>query len=117
VADIAETTARLERLRSAGPDPTRKPARSLSGGATAKASDPGRRPTLHLKNPPSLSAPAPAAARWKCKPCGTLFQVDESLAATEVVRCPACNARLGRAGQFRVETGDTPGVRARLVQQ
>lgn len=72
------------------------------------------RPTLHLKTRP-LPVPAPApvdvAERWKCKPCGALLEIDAALADEAVVRCPACNARLGRAEQFRA-SGDG-AVRAR----
>jgi putative FmdB family regulatory protein len=76
-------------------------------------SDTARRPTLHLKNPPARAqAPAPVI-RWKCKPCGAPFEVSESLDDDEAVRCPACNARLGRADQFRSALAQTPGVRAR----
>lgn len=74
-----------------------------------------RRPTLHLKNrPPPAPAPAPAV-RWKCKPCGQPFEVGRDLAVDAVVRCPACGARLGRAGQFWPETAQGQGVRARMA--
>jgi DNA-directed RNA polymerase subunit RPC12/RpoP len=82
--------------------------------------DPPRRPTLRLKNPPPLpptpAALAPAAApavRWKCKPCGAGFDVSPSLGDADAVRCPSCNARLGRAEQFRGDPAQVQGVRAR----
>src|SRR5437879_4728852 len=64
-----------------------------------------RRPTLHLKTPPAQADPVAAAVRWKCKPCGAPFEVSRTLQDQEVVRCPACNARLGRAEQFWTEAG------------
>jgi putative FmdB family regulatory protein len=72
-----------------------------------------RRPTLHLKNPPARTLAPAAVIRWKCKPCGAPFEVSQSLDDDEAVRCPACNARLGRADQFRSALAPTPGVRAR----
>jgi DNA-directed RNA polymerase subunit RPC12/RpoP len=80
-------------------------------------SDRPPRPILRLKNPPPAAAPAPPAAaspQWKCKPCGAAFAVDPTLADADPVRCPACNARLGRAAQFRAD-GPGEGVRARRV--
>ena len=81
-----------------------------------------QRPTLHLKfapaiAPTALSPTAPQAAgsaAWKCKPCGTGFQVDAALGDHEDVRCPSCNARLGLAGDFRQDP-PSPKVRARPV--
>ncbi len=64
------------------------------------------RPILRLKTPPA-SLPA---ERWKCRPCGASFEVAGARSVDEVVRCPACNARLGRVGQFRA---GGPTVRAR----
>jgi hypothetical protein len=76
-------------------------------------SDPPRRPILSLKNPPKPKAPPPAPSRWKCKPCGALVEVAASLADDETVRCPSCNARLGKAAQFRGEDPEQAKVRAR----
>ena len=70
------------------------------------------RPILRLKNPPPSAPRAELAVRWKCKPCGALFEVSGRLQADEVVRCPVCNARLGRAIQFRIADGS---VRARMA--
>jgi len=93
-------------------------------------SEPPRRPVLHLKSPPVLkpfvamperkatSRPAvvapPPPPRWKCKPCGAGFDVAVTLADDDAVRCPKCNARLGRAAQFRSDPPDVDHIRARL---
>jgi DNA-directed RNA polymerase subunit RPC12/RpoP len=90
-----------------------------------------RRPILHLKFPPSTPvavpgspiapvaapAPAPKAQTWKCKPCGKPFQVLSELADEEWVRCPACNARLGLAADFRGDPPNLERVRARLAAE
>jgi uncharacterized paraquat-inducible protein A len=76
-------------------------------------SEPARRPILSLKNPPKPKAPPPAPSRWKCKPCGALVEIAASMADEEAVRCPSCNARLGRVGQFRAEGPEQQKVRAR----
>ena len=89
---------------------------------------PPRRPVLHLKSPPALKplapvkqakpakppAPIAAPAPWTCKPCGAGFDVPASLADEDAVRCPKCNARLGRAAQFRSDPPDVEHVRARF---
>jgi rubrerythrin len=78
-------------------------------------SDRPARPILRLKNPPTVTPPTAAPIpQWKCKPCGAAFGVDPALDDADPVRCPACNARLGRAAQFRAE-GAGEGVRARRV--
>jgi DNA-directed RNA polymerase subunit RPC12/RpoP len=62
------------------------------------------------------ASPAKAPVwRWKCKPCGAALEIGAELADADAVRCPACNAKLGRAEQFR---GDPPDakVRARRVE-
>ena len=80
-----------------------------------------RRPILHLKFPTSapigaISVAPPARAQtWKCKPCGKPFQVLSELGDDDSVRCPACNARLGLAADFRAEPLDLDRVRARLA--
>jgi DNA-directed RNA polymerase subunit RPC12/RpoP len=68
------------------------------------------RPILHLKTLPASMRPPAPVVRWKCKPCGTPFEVSGELGDDQAVRCPSCNARLGRADQFRA--GDA-AVRAR----
>jgi hypothetical protein len=70
-----------------------------------------RRPTLSLK----LSPPKAPVWRWKCKPCGAALEIGADLADADAVRCPACNARLGRAEQFRADPPDAK-VRARRVE-
>jgi DNA-directed RNA polymerase subunit RPC12/RpoP len=85
-----------------------------------------KRPILHLKFPPSAPVAAPAvpkvpepskAQSWKCKPCGKPFQVLSELADEDSVRCPACNARLGLAADFRSEPPNLERVRARLAAE
>ena len=87
--------------------------------------DKPKRPILHLKFPPSTpiggpaapAAPPPRAMTWKCKPCGKPFQVLAELADEDSVRCPACNARLGLAADFRSEPPNLEKVRARLAAE
>jgi len=82
-----------------------------------------KRPILHLKFSPAtpiatLGAPATAPSPpqiWKCKPCGKPFQVLSELADEDSVRCPACNARLGLASDFRADPPQLERVRARLA--
>jgi DNA-directed RNA polymerase subunit RPC12/RpoP len=91
-----------------------------------------RRPILHLKlggtpsadthEPPRPKTPSdapttvPATYTWKCRPCGTAFVPPRDGPADEAVRCPACNARLGRAGDFRSEPPLLEKLRARAVK-
>lgn len=83
-------------------------------------SDPPRRPILKLKFPPPSpaapeTAPAqPGGTRWKCKPCGAVVVITGQEAAEDEVRCPACNARLGLAGDFQRADGEAK-VRARRL--
>ena len=105
--------------------------------------DKPRRPTLSLKNPPppkpvpepvaaavsvpkpsafaprprapKREVPAPIAYSWRCKPCGTGFNVPTDLAEDESVRCPACNARLGLVKDFQGDDPNLGKVRARKV--
>ncbi|MDO9337370.1 MAG: hypothetical protein Q7T61_13285 [Caulobacter sp.] len=85
-------------------------------------SDPPRRPILKLKfppaAPPSLPEPPPpaqaAGTRWKCKPCGGVVVITGQEPADQDIRCPACNARLGTAGDFQAEDGEGK-VRARRL--
>jgi DNA-directed RNA polymerase subunit RPC12/RpoP len=89
-----------------------------------------KRPTLRLKFPPPMpvtpmtpvakpAKPGVAAAvkapEWKCKPCGTAFQVPSELTDEESVRCPSCNAKLGLAKDFRDTPPNTSRLRARFV--
>jgi len=52
---------------------------------------------------------------WRCKPCGTGFNVPTDLAEDESVRCPACNARLGLLKDFSGDEPNLAKVRARKV--
>jgi DNA-directed RNA polymerase subunit RPC12/RpoP len=105
---------------------------------------PPRRPILKLKNPPPIRAPepppepaprlgsprffkparpepppAPPAPQhaWKCRPCGTGFTPAPDLAEEDFVRCPSCNARLGRAADFRADPPNVEKLRARYVKR
>lgn len=85
--------------------------------------DAPRRPILKLKFPPAAPPapepspqPAPAEAtgeRWKCKPCGGVVILTGDEPADQDIRCPACNARLGLAGDF--QAGGETRVRARRL--
>lgn len=83
-------------------------------------SDPPRRSILKLKNPPARATPPKetspqkeaAGDRWKCKPCGGVVTLTGDESSDAEIRCPACNARLGLAGDFRREDGGGK-VRAR----
>jgi len=102
--------------------------------------DKPRRPTLSLKNPPppkpvvepvvapkpaafsprpsrapKREVPAPVVYGWRCKPCGTGFNVPTDLAEDESVRCPACNARLGLLKDFSGDEPNLAKVRARKL--
>ena len=90
-----------------------------------------RRPILHLKlgaspsaepiadapqpAPPTVQA-APGTYTWKCRPCGTPFVPPREGPDDEAVRCPSCNARLGRAGDFRLDPPPLERLRARAVK-
>lgn len=92
-------------------------------------SEPPRRPTLSLKlgtplpaalsriptaRPAPPAAPAaPAAPAWKCRPCGAGFDVPGEVADDERVRCPSCNAKVGLAGDFRLDPPPLEKLRAR----
>jgi DNA-directed RNA polymerase subunit RPC12/RpoP len=69
--------------------------------------------------PPRFEAPPPPKPvetfDWKCKPCGKGFDVGVELGDEDAVRCPACNARLGLARDFRADPPNLAKVRARLV--
>lgn len=72
---------------------------------------PARPPRLRRAEPP----PKPKPFAWKCKPCGTGFDVADELADDKSVRCPSCNARLGLAGDFRCDPPNLDKLRARAV--
>jgi hypothetical protein len=105
--------------------------------------EPPRRPILKLKNaPPPKPAPEPEPAprlgsprfakpmrprapppppppvhTWKCRPCGTGFTPSPDLPDEESVRCPACNARLGLAADFRSDPPNIEKLRARAAKR
>jgi DNA-directed RNA polymerase subunit RPC12/RpoP len=72
------------------------------------------RPILHLKG---KTAPAPNAPQtsWRCKPCGAVVEIASDLADTDTIRCQACGASLGKAGQFRSDPPQLQRLRARQV--
>jgi len=64
---------------------------------------------------PKREVPAPVVYGWRCKPCGTGFNVPTDLAEDESVRCPACNARLGLLKDFQGDEPNLAKVRARKI--
>ncbi|HEX6861150.1 MAG TPA: hypothetical protein VF138_13240 [Caulobacteraceae bacterium] len=72
------------------------------------------RPILKLKNPPKLAPIVPPKADWKCKPCGVAFAPATEANDEGEVRCPKCNARLGRLADFEANPAK---VRARQMRQ
>lgn len=87
-------------------------------------SEQSRRPTLRLKTEvklkaPSFARPAPAPSqpppqpRWKCRPCGSAFDLPADQPEDESVRCPSCRARLGKLRDFRADPPDLTKLRAR----
>lgn len=91
-------------------DKPRRPILSLRGAT---------KPPTAADSPTAAAPPSPPEAAkpqlWKCKPCGKTFEVPAELADEEAMRCPACNARLGLAKEFRVEDPALAKVRARPV--
>jgi uncharacterized paraquat-inducible protein A len=77
--------------------------------------EPTRRPILHLKTPPPGSKTPSPTVGWRCKPCGAPVEVAAALDGQDEVRCPACNALLGRADQFRSDPPQLQRIRARMV--
>ena len=71
------------------------------------------RPILSLKPRKPAEAAPPEASRWKCKPCGTGFEVDPA-STEEHVRCPKCNARLGLTADFLSDPPKIQRLRARV---
>ena len=68
--------------------------------------------------PTPVEAAEPAVVfRWKCKPCGTAFGIPDEAGDADIVRCPACNAKLGVAADFRAEPPNLEKVRARQVKK
>jgi DNA-directed RNA polymerase subunit RPC12/RpoP len=89
-----------------------------------------RRPLLTLKlgtpsakpdeegSPAAAPPPSPPAVTytWKCRPCGAALIPPAEGPDDEAVRCPACNARVGRAGDFRLDPPPLERLRARAVK-
>ena len=96
-----------------------KPRRTLSLKPGVVVTRPlGPKPLVSLrvakKAPPPTPAPEPIFG-WKCKPCGQGFDPPANAADDEVVRCPKCNARIGKVGDFKLDPIPAK-VRARPVK-
>jgi DNA-directed RNA polymerase subunit RPC12/RpoP len=92
-------------------EPPRRPLLRIKPGVTAPVL-PGLRPA----KPAAPAKPKPAAKvlhKWKCKPCGAGFDVPADAAPEDAVRCPSCNARLGKAEDFRADPPLLEKLRAR----
>lgn len=72
------------------------------------------RPILKLPFREAPPPPPPPPPMWLCKPCGAQFSLPEGPEDT-VVRCPSCNAKLGKLAAFNPTDGSAPKVRARLA--
>ncbi len=97
----------LKRPPPPKPAPEPEPAPKLGSPRFAKPPRPKPAP------PP----PAPPQHSWKCRPCGTGFTPSPDLADEESVRCPSCNARLGKAADFRSDPPNLEKLRARPVKR
>ena len=89
--------------------------------------EPPRRRTLSLKPgtprpaalsrvpqpPPPPPPPEPPPPAWKCRPCGAACYPPPELADDERVRCPSCNAKVGLAGDFKLDPPPLERLRAR----
>ena len=73
----------------------------------------GPEPIRPLKVPKPVLPPEPSFG-WKCKPCGQGFDPPTGAADEEIVRCPKCNAKIGKVGDFKQEPIPTK-LRARPV--
>jgi DNA-directed RNA polymerase subunit RPC12/RpoP len=68
-----------------------------------------------LAKPAKPAAPPPEPVYgWKCKPCGQGFDPPVDAMDDEAVRCPKCNAKLGKAGDFKLDPIPTR-LRARPI--
>lgn len=101
-------------------EPPRRKILSLKSGIAAPGGPP---PLERIARPARPSAPEPppapppAVGDWKCKPCGTRFDPATDLADDDSVRCPACNARLGLASDFRADPPHVEKLRARHLKK
>ena len=89
--------------------------RAKRGTANVFIPEPRTRPAF---KPRPMAAPPSAPVKtygWKCKPCGTGFDVVSELGDDDAVRCPSCNARVGLAKDFRSDPPNLAKVRARQV--
>ena len=72
-----------------------------------------------LNRPLKFSKPPPAPAKptfgWKCKPCGEGFDPPVAAPEDQEVRCPSCNAKIGKAADFAKDTPPNR-LRARRVK-
>jgi DNA-directed RNA polymerase subunit RPC12/RpoP len=94
----------------------RRPILHLKLGAAAPAKDAEAAPAAPGSVPRPAAAPAPVAYTWKCRPCGAAFTPPSEGPDDEAVRCPSCNARLGKAGDFRADPPPLERLRARAVK-
>ena len=58
--------------------------------------------------------PPPPPPSWACKPCGAKFDPPAEGEDDTAVRCPSCNAKLGKLAAFRAPEAAT-GLRARRL--
>lgn len=75
------------------------------------------RPILRLKFPPApkpVAAPVAPKGVWRCKPCGAEVTLPTTAEEGDIVRCPSCNANLGKAVHFLSDPPETSKLRARL---
>ena len=101
------------------PDPpTAEPAPAAHWASPKAPSAPWsspKTPAAHWSAPKPPARAAAPSPEWKCKPCGTAFNVPAELGDDDSVRCPSCNARLGLARDFRQDPPNTSKLRARAV--
>ena len=74
--------------------------------------------TARPSRPPKAAKPPPPPAQifgWKCKPCGQGFDPPEGAPDDQDVRCPSCNARVGKVGDFALDPPPNR-LRARRVK-
>jgi len=68
-----------------------------------------------LPKPPKPAPPPPQIFGWKCKPCGQGFDLPADAPEDQDVRCPSCNARVGKVGDFSMDPPPNR-LRARRVK-
>lgn len=66
---------------------------------------------------PQAPPSPPTGPVWKCRPCGSTLNLPDTLADADAVRCPACNAKVGLAGDFRSDPPNIEKLRARLAKK